>query len=81
VDCLIAPMMTNLLFYALLSQLVEEAVLEAVQSEFESQRGHQVLLPFVQWIGHDSSKVIMGVRFPHGGPVNASVVEWYTQQT
>ena len=27
-------------FNALLSQLVEEAVLEAVQSQFESERGH-----------------------------------------
>ncbi len=26
-------------------------------------------LAFVQWIGHDSSKVIMGVRFPHAGPL------------
>ena len=27
------------------------------------------ILPFVQWIGQHSSKVFMGVRFPHGGPV------------
>lgn len=26
-------------------------------------------LAFVQRIGHDSSKVIMGVRFPHAGPI------------
>jgi hypothetical protein len=29
--------------YALLLQLVERTVLEAVKSEFESQRGHQSL--------------------------------------
>lgn len=27
-------------------------------------------LAFVQRIGHHSSKVIMGVRFPHAGPVS-----------
>jgi D-alanyl-D-alanine endopeptidase (penicillin-binding protein 7) len=27
------------------------------------------LLAFVQWIGHESSKFIMGVRFPHAGPI------------
>lgn len=27
------------------------------------------ILAFVQWIGHESSKFIMGVRFPHAGPV------------
>ena len=36
-------------FYALLLQLVERAVLEAVKSQFESEGGHQVLRVWGNW--------------------------------
>ncbi len=36
-------------FYALLLQLVERAVLEAVKSQFESEGGHQVYASVVEW--------------------------------
>ena len=36
---------------------------------FESRLSYQSYAAFVQRIGHDSSKVIMGVRFPHAAPV------------
>ena len=29
-----------------------------------------IQLAFVQWIGQESSKLLMGVRFPHAGPHN-----------
>ena len=28
-----------------------------------------IFLAFVQWIGQDSSKVLIGVRFPYAGPI------------
>ena len=28
----------------------------------------KLILAFVQWIGQEPSKFLMGVRFPHAGP-------------
>jgi hypothetical protein len=51
---------------ALLSQLVEEMVLEAMKSRFESERGYHKYLPVVQGIEQQPSKLWVGGSNPSG---------------
>ena len=66
-----------MIHYAPMAEWSKATDCKPVKPQVQILLGAPSILAFVQWIGHDSSKVIMGVRFPHAGPVYSGLFLWY----
>ena len=58
-------------YNALLSQLVEEAALEAAQSQFESERGHQNSYPVSSKVEHTTDNRKTEERYLYWVPLDS----------